>query len=269
MDLPDSSVPGGYAVRVFLVAIAELGGSLDRLAQVASDLETTVYELKLTLSAGFPAVVLATVDEARATSAVDAIRRQGLRALTFDRATMVPSSAMTSLRDFQFEADALLASAAQGERLPYEDILALLRATHRTTSTSTEEVKERKLRPVMAIATGGLIMSKKTTREVITKTEAREQVLYLFRKSGEAPWILRERAARYMGLGTDLRPTSLENFATTTRRLRELAPLAFYDERLLSGRPIRGVAEGIAATDILAYLLAAHFESADFHGAQR
>jgi len=50
MDLPDSSVPASYAVRVFVVAIAELGGSLDRLAQVASDLETTVYELKLTLS---------------------------------------------------------------------------------------------------------------------------------------------------------------------------------------------------------------------------
>jgi len=91
----------------------------------------------------------------------------------------------------------------------------------------------------MAIATGGLIMSKKTTREVTTKTETREQVLYLFRKSGGAPWILRERAARYMGLGADLRPTSLENFGTTIRRLRELAPLAFYDERLMSGRPVR------------------------------
>jgi hypothetical protein len=47
-----------------------------------------------------------------------------------------------------------------------------------------------------------------------------------------------------------------EHFGTTIRRLRELVPLAFYDERLMSGRPIRGVAEGVDATDILAYLLA-------------
>jgi hypothetical protein len=240
---------------MFVVAIVELRGPAEGLAQLAIDLETTVYELKLTLSAGFPAVVLATVDEARATGAVTAIRRHGHRAVMCDRATMVKSGAMTSLRDFQLDRDALLATAS-GESLPYSDVLGLLRASHRTTTTSTQEVKERKLRPGMAIATGGLVMSKKTTREVTTKTEAREQVLYLFRKSGAAPWILRERAARYMGLGTDLRPTSLENFTTTIRRLRELAPMAFYDERLMAGRPIRGVAEGIDAADILAYLLA-------------
>jgi hypothetical protein len=247
---------------MFVVAIVELRGPAEGLAQLAIELETTVYELKLTLSAGFPAVVLATVDEARATGAVTAIRRHGHRAVMCGRATMVKSGAMTSLRDFQFDRDALRATAASGESLPYSDVLGLLRASHRTTTTSTQEVKERKLRPGMAIATGGLVMSKKTTREVTTKTEAREQVLYLFRKSGAAPWILRERAARYMGLGADLRPTSLENFTTTIRRLRELAPLAFYDERLMAGRPIRGVAEGIDTADILAYLLADDLKNA-------
>ncbi len=243
---------------MFVVAIAELKGSADSLAQLAIDLETTAYELKLTLGAGFPAVVMATVDEPRATNAMEAIRRQGHVAVTCDRRTIVPSSAMTSLRDFQLEPTGIASSAASGERLPYADVLAMLRASHRSTSTSTEEVKERKLRPGMAIMTGGLIMSKKTTREVTTRTETREQVLYLFRKSGAPPWILRERGARYMGLLADLRPTSLENFGTTIRRLQELAPTAFYDERLMSGRPIRGVGDGVVATDILAYLLAAH-----------
>jgi hypothetical protein len=241
---------------MFVVAIAELQGPADVLTALAVDLETTVYELKLALGAGFPAVVLATVDRARAEHAVSSILRQGLRAVMCDRTKITPSRSMTSLRDFHFEMDAVVASTTSGERLPYSDVLGLLRASHRTTSTSTEEVKERKLRPGMAIATGGLIMSKKTTREVTTKTETREQVLYLFRKSGAPPWILRERGARYTGLGSDLRPTSLENFGSALRRFRELAPLAFYDERLMTGRSIRGVAEGIDAADILAYLLA-------------
>jgi hypothetical protein len=244
---------------VFVVAITEWRGPADSPQPVAADLETTAYELKLTLSAGFPAVVLATVEESRAQAAMNAIERHGHRAAMCHRATMVPSSAMTSLRDFQLHADGLVASTASPEFMAYAELLALVRATHRTTTTSTEEVKERKLRPGMAIATGGLILSKKTTREVTTKTETREQVLYLFRRDRAAPWILRERDARYMGLGADLRPTSLENFATMIRRLRELAPLAYYDERLMSGRPIRGVAEGIDATDILATLLANDF----------
>jgi hypothetical protein len=253
---------------MFVVAIVEMRGPADDLTQMALELQTTAYELKLALSAGFPAVVLATVNEVRATDAMAAIRRHGHRAGLCDRAAMVPSSAMTSLRDFHLEPDALVASAASGERFPYSDVLGLLRASHRTTTTSTQDVKERKLRPGMAIATGGLVLTKKTTREVITRTETREQVLYLFRKGRSAPWILRERAARYMGLGPDLRPTSLENFATTIRRLRELAPQAFYDERLMSGRPIRGVAEGIDATDILAYLLADDLAAAS-QGRQR
>jgi hypothetical protein len=127
---------------------------------------------------------------------------------------------------------------------------------HQTTTTSTSKVTERKLRPGMAIVTGGLVMSKKSTREVTTRTDTREQVLYLFRRSGAAPWILRERSARYACLGNDLRPTSLENFATTIRLLRACAPLAIFDERLMANRPIRGVADGVEATDLLAHLLA-------------
>jgi hypothetical protein len=224
---------------------------------LATELGTTLYELKLTLGAGLPAVVLATVDATLAASASSAIEAHGHVAELCDRRDVVASDTMTALRDFQLEPDALVASAS-GERLPYDDLLALLRASHRTVTTKTEDVKERKFRPGMAIATGGLVLSKTTTHEVTSRSETRQQVLYLFRRSGAAPMILRERTARYMGLGADLRPTSLENFATTLRLLRERAPGAFYDERLMSGRPIRGVAEGIPAADILAHLLAAH-----------
>jgi hypothetical protein len=241
---------------VIVVAIAELTGPPEGLPELARELGTTLYELKLTLSTGFPAVVLATTEPPRAALAMAAIERSGYRAVMCDRAEMVPSTSMTALRDFLLGPAGIAPTAGPCEQLPYADLLALLRASHRTTTTSTEEVKERKLRPGMAIATGGLVLSKKTTREVTTKTESREQVLYFFRKSGAPPWILRERSARYMGLGSELRPTSLENFATTVRLVRRLAPKAHYDERLMSGRPIRGVAEGIDAADVLAYLVA-------------
>lgn len=99
-------------------------------------------------------------------------------------------------------------------------------------------------------------MSKKSTREITTHSEARQQVLYLFGPPGMVPWILRERETNYGGLGPELGPASLQNFMTCIRWLRARAPHAIYDERLLSPRPIRGVADGVDAADLLAYAIA-------------
>ena len=240
-----------------LVAIGELGGPIDAtLVPLAADLQTTAYELRLVLNAGLPAVVLITAEASVAQSAVAAISRHGHTAVSCDRREAVPSAHMTALRDFRLEPDGLVAHEGSGQVLEYGDIVALLRALHRTTTESVEKVKERKLRPAMAIATGGLITSKTVKRDVITRTEQREQVLYIFRRRGAPPWILRERSARYGGLGEVLRPTSLENFSSAVERIRERAPSAAYDDRLMTSRPIRGVAAGVGATDILAHLLA-------------
>jgi hypothetical protein len=242
-----------------LVAIGELHGPLEAaIRPLADDLGTTPYELRLLLNAGLPAVVLATLDETLARAAWAAVMRHGHVPIACNRSEVVPSVRMTLLRDFCLAEAGLAARTGSSDILPFDDIAVILRATHQTTTETIEKIKERKLRPVMAIATGGLVLSKTTQREVASRTEHREQALYLFRRSGQQPWLLRERAARYGGLGAELRPTSLDNFATTIRRLRERAPGAAYDERLVHSRPIRGVAEGIEATDLLAHLLALH-----------
>jgi hypothetical protein len=244
---------------MFLVAIAELHGGVDtNLGSLAAELGTTLYELRLLLNAGLPAVVVASVDAAKARAAEAALGRHGHSVVACDRADIVPTRAMTALTDFAFTPHGLLPGGGATRELPFDDVGALLRATQRTTTETVEEVSERKFRPGMAIATGGLVLSKKKTREVAVRTEQREQVLYLFRRSGEPAWILRERGARYGGLGGALRPTALENFQTTIARLRQSAPRAAYDERLMNGRPVRGVADGGDATDILAHLLATY-----------
>jgi hypothetical protein len=244
---------------VYVVAIAELKGSIDAsLKELATELGTTPYELRLVVNGGLPAVVLATVDAEKARAARDAIARHRHVPVLLDRRTVVASANMTELVRFAFQPAGVVADDRASDELPNSDIGALVRAMHRGTTTTTEQVKERKLRPVMALATGGMVMSKKTTREVTRHEEHREQVLYLFRRSGEAPWILRERGALYGGLGAETAPTAFENFQTTIRRLRERAPGAMYDERLMTTRTVRGVADGSDAMDLLAYLIAEH-----------
>ncbi|HEX3598046.1 MAG TPA: hypothetical protein VHU80_23210 [Polyangiaceae bacterium] len=244
---------------MFLVAIAELHGPIDAaLAPLSADVGTTPYELRLVVNAGLPAVVLATVDEAKARAAYAAIVRHRHIPALLDRRSVVSSSAMTELDRFELTPTGVTSGGHVPAELPFGDLGALIRAMHRGTTTTTEVVKERKLRPIMAAATGGMVLSKKVSREVTRHEEQRDQVLYLFRRSGAPPWILRERGAIYTGLGKDLGPTAFANFQTTIRLLRERAPSAAYDERLMSGRPIRGVADGSDAIDLLAYLVAAH-----------
>ena len=167
----------------------------------------------------------------------------------------MPSSAMTQLRNFRLQPDAIVPEEGSVLRLEYSEVTALLRAIHRTTSETTEQVKERQLRPAMAIMTGGLVMSKTTKRTVTSSTARNEQALYLFSQS-QPPWLLCERTAMYTGLGARLSASSFENFGTTIQILRERCPKAAYDERLKTSRPLRGVADGVEATDIYAHLLA-------------
>ena len=61
-------------------------------------------------------------------------------------------------------------------------------------------------------------------------------MLYIFRAGGETPWLLRERGTSYAGLGAGLVASSAQNFLSTIAWLRERAPSALYDERLLNPR---------------------------------
>jgi hypothetical protein len=87
-----------------------------------------------------------------------------------------------------------------------------------------------------ALMSGGLVIRKATTREVVERTELRERVLYVFRRSGGTPWLLHETGTNYSTLGPALRPSQHENFQTTVAMLRERAAGATYDERLAARR---------------------------------
>jgi hypothetical protein len=97
--------------------------------------------------------------------------------------------------------------------------------------------------------------------QVFSKTVYREPVVYFFRRSGEKPWLLRERHASYVGLGEERTPIAFANFTRTIDRVRANAAMAVYDDRLARRR----VAERIVdigerssrnGMDLLAHLLA-------------
>ena len=219
---------------MYVVAIAELATPLEaEAAALAADLGTTAYEERLHLLTGLPSVVLTTADRSEALALLAKLRARKHGAIACDATAVVAHESMTPMRGFTLGPDAVIAGS---ETLPYGEITALLRAMHRSQTESRGETKSRQFSAGKALLSGGLAFSKTVTKEEKSVVQASEQVLYIFRAGGETPWLLRERGTSYAGLGAGLVASSTQNFLTTIARLRERAPAALYDERLLNPR---------------------------------
>jgi hypothetical protein len=231
---------------MFLVAL--LTGSTDDAAaqaRLAAATGVTTYEARLALAAGFPTIVLTTGDEAKARDLAAALRAGGDDAIACDTREVIAAEAMVPFDRFTFETNAGPAEGpfrdrsagdgvvAAGQSLPYADILCLLRAIHRGRAKTETRTTERKFDIGKSLLSGGLANSKVVTKTSSEAAESREPVLYVFRRSGATPWLLREARTSYEGLGPARGLTATANFATTIRLLRERAPNAVYDERLV------------------------------------
>jgi len=112
-----------------------------------------------------------------------------------------------------------------------DDTLAILRAVRGEHTTQTHTTTERTFAVGRAIASGGLLISKKSTRTDTKTREEREQVLFLFRKAGDA-WVVRESCTLFEGLAELMAASVAENLVRLIAELRARAPDATFDDRL-------------------------------------
>jgi hypothetical protein len=221
---------------VYVVAVTQLATSPEAEAPaLASDIEVTEYEARLLLLAGLPVIVRSTPDEAAALELLHRLRARGHGAVAFDASRVVPSSAMPSLRRFRLESCAIALDDRPDERLPYDDVIALVAAVHRRHREHSTQRPDPVLTAVRSVVSRWSVLARTVTHEA-ERMEDREPVLYIFRRSGAVPWILREHATSWAGLGRPIERTEGENFLMTVGALRERAPLAVYDDRLVHQR---------------------------------
>jgi hypothetical protein len=218
---------------MYVVAVCGLATSVEQEAPIlATEIGSTAYETRLRLSRGLPAIVLRTADQAAAVAQLGRLRARGHEAVACDEAAVASGERLVAVRNFRLGGDAL---EGDGASLPYSSMLALVRAMRPLRTDVTEKVAERRFRAGMAIATGGVVLTKKVTREVNRTERDKEDVLYVF-TSGSAPWVLAERGLVYASLDGPA-PTQRENFLRVVRELRDRAASVPYDERLLAFRP--------------------------------
>ena len=254
---------------MFVLALLALGGTPeDEIPKLAAELGITAFEAGQLLRGTLPSIVLKSPDRAPVVDLLGKLRSRGHDAVACDAGAVAASEAMHELRGFRFEAEALVSLNLNGssESLPWSDLVALVRATHKVVGGTAETSRERKFDLGRAVLTQGLSTHKTVTKQTVRETEVREPVLYLYRRGGP-PWLASESRCRYEGLGAELRPARPENFNTLVRLLRERLPSVPYDDRLVrvraGGERVQGDLLGaqsgssnVGAVDLLAHLVA-------------
>jgi hypothetical protein len=116
--------------------------------------------------------------------------------------------------------------------VPWSEIRQIFRVTGVSTGTATDVQTGRKLAAGRALITGGLMMTKKTSRTTTRATQEYAPFLYI-RAAGDAPIVIREAEVIFDGPGIPAQPTRQAAFLHILERLRSGAPQAVFDDRLM------------------------------------
>jgi len=216
---------------------------LEQEAQaLAPMLGAGLYELRLALAAPPPVVLMQAPDLEPARQLLSTLRARGHGAVACDASSVASSTDMLTPKSFVLEESSFVLEGPDIGRqaMAYSDIAALLCATHITEAESTHERTEKKFSLGRAALSGGLVRSKTQTVTERHASQEREPVLYVMHGSGSGHVLLRQARLHYTGLGARLGRSAAENFASTVALLRERAPGARFDDRLLKHRRTGG-----------------------------
>jgi hypothetical protein len=227
-----------------LVATVRAPARPDEAARALADAAgLALAEARMRLAPEPPAL-LARLDPGKADLLVAALREAGVAALAVE--TPCPSDRdRTVARAFTLDEAGVTFTPRFGDATTFawSDVLALLRGLRASRVDVSRTEKARRFSVGTAVATGGLVMTRTSTSTVRSSEEETEQVILVYARDGRAA-ILPERQLEFACLGAGMQPSSTGNMVELARRLRERAPGAFYDERLLrlGRRPLPFVA---------------------------
>jgi len=242
----------------------------EELAIVAQLTGLSPYDARLRLASPPPVMLGRGLPLEQARHWLAVLRERGHGAVVVEEHLLPRAEQSVEPYDLELRGDAFVGIDRQGRRyaVPLAELLAVVRAVEAVEQVRTSEKVDKKLALGRALLTGGLMMSKEVRSATSDVQTDAERTLYLFRRAGPDPMVLREHSLRYGGLG-DLRGrTEHESFDRLTAWLLESTPGAIHDDRLcahkrrmtlqaVSGTTKEHVAlsSGAAETALAAFLL--------------
>ena len=221
-----------------IVAIYQLQGSADQLARdLAGVLGTTPYEARsrVSIPGGGPAVVANFATPEQAADCVARLTDAGFHSLALSSGRIESDLNRLLVRQLQFAADNLKIVTENGRELdlPYHKVELLLRGAGIVSSVQVETGTKKTFALGRAVATGGLMMSKKVKTRIKSTNQERQPFCHLY-APGLQPLVLRQAAIDYTSLGADRQLSRDANFTWICAELRRRCTNADWDDRLLT-----------------------------------
>jgi hypothetical protein len=216
-----------------LVALARVPSNLaEAAAAVAEASGLALAEARMRLARPPPAL-LARLDEARAAPLVAELRKAGLAALAVDEHCPTDKDRLAA-RTFALDDAGALFTSRSGDvvQVAWPDVATILLGARTSRSQVERTDKSTRFSVGMAVATGGLKMTRTSTQTQRSSEESSEQVVLVYARDGRSV-TLAEHAVDFSFLGSGMQPSSTANMGELARRLRERAKGAFFDNRLL------------------------------------
>lgn len=221
---------------MYVIAIHFASGAGEALAApLAEALGSTLYEARARLSdpEGGPAVVATYGEIQPAWACAGRLRANAFAPILITPEEVESNASRFQVRTFTLGGQGLTAISRRGEtaEISYHEIDFVLRATRLEERTETKTTEQRKFSAGRFLASGGLMLTKKTRVVEQITTEDRDEFIQLYGE-GRPPVVFHASGLNYQSLGTALQPSVAANFAELIARLRQAAPHARYDERL-------------------------------------
>ncbi len=216
-----------------LVAIVRTPSRIDEAARAVADAAgVTLAEARMRLAPEPPAL-LARLEAEAAGRLVAALRTAGLSALAVE-ARCPTDKDRTHARSFALDDAGVALTPRFGDavKIPWPDVMAILRGLRASRSEVGRTEQAKRLSIGKALLTGGLSMTRTSTKTVRSSEDDLEQVIFVYARDGRAA-TLAESELDFTCLGAGMQASSTGNVIELARRLREKAKGAFYDERLL------------------------------------
>jgi hypothetical protein len=214
--------------------------------RAAAAAELALADLNRRLAGILPRVLLAAVPEEQGARLAEALGALGFGVLTCNVAVVPSDEDRVVAQRVDLAPDTLVVTDAQGNvhRCPRGAIRLVQRGArhHRAEARVTTTV--RKLAPVKALLTGGLILTSKEQKTSTRVTETSEPFLLVERADAEPDLILYERRIDYRHMGAQMDPSSRANLDRLWAWLAQMAPPGAIDERV--AQP--GFVSGLPAT---------------------
>jgi hypothetical protein len=224
--------PRGEEKSMKLVASVQAPKDMESAAAaLGRALSLTLAEARLRLAPEPPAI-LASLAPEPAIALVAELRRVGLAVLAVDEASVEEQRVVARSVALGQSGGTFQPRTGPPLELPWAEVITLLRGISSVRSETAVTQKSQQFSLSSTVLTQGLKMSQTVERTERIRQEETEQVILLHGQQGQRV-VLRERELDFSCLGAAMQPTRTANMVTLGRLLKERAPAAFYDERLL------------------------------------